>query len=180
MRQELRSRLISSFGTELEQCIPQFQRIKPPPTCRGDLVWSWGIVPDKLTSYVLLELADNRDEFTLSIGWNERGEWPIFGLPSSRGVVFDYPECRIRLAELWSRQDPWWELVPRETDEEFKTRVGHLKSKGVLSFIRQPPVEEGLARIEPLVADAASKLREFGLPLLREVAAKWGLPWPSQ
>jgi hypothetical protein len=177
MRKEIYKELVTRFTRELEQRLPQFQRGGVERDAGDIPIWAWELAP-KVTFFVLLNVADNDDDFAIEVGWSDDGKYPW----RSRGFRFtqlDAPTTRERLSFLWvtGKREYRWSIVPRESADTYLAKMA-ARRRGEKVSLRPPPAEEALPRVAPLVEDAVQKLIDYGLPLFRRVVEQRGLTWP--
>jgi hypothetical protein len=173
MRSLLRKELNSCFRRELQARFPQFNFVSQE---RGTSTWAWKIAPN-LTFFIMSQPFERTDQFVMEVSWSENGEYPWGAMGK---IKVDQPQGRQRLGRLWEsgRDEPIWDLAPEKTAgmQEHKEAL----SRGqTLDYPADPPTEQILPLICPLVREAVNKFEQYGLPLFRQVAEIRGLSWPS-
>lgn len=130
--------------------------------------------------YVLLQLHQMRDAFTIEIGWSERGRAPaeisFLMLPNDEPVNGE--KCfRLRRLSRGEHQDGWWELAPAP--------VGWPFSEENLVDVEENLVGDELRKRVRLVAsEAVAELAEHAERYFQGVAAEHRirppLGWPRR
>jgi hypothetical protein len=174
MNPQVQDRLTAYFRHELERLLPVFEPVVLPET--SYFPWRWQIAP-KLVFFIGLSPMEDYDEFVIDIAWSDDGEvpWSAYG-----GFDPDAQKRCRRLSRLWmTGQDEYiWDLAP----EIAAANAAYFKAMDrgkLLPFVRDPPVELVLTRVEPLADDAIQKLIQYGIPLFRRVAEHRGAKWPD-
>lgn len=163
MRAKVAQALRKRFETELTEVLPQFRPDKESEIPAGWRCYRWS-ASEELHFFVLLELRQMFDEFSVVCGWSTRPAMPV---RDSEGV--EDPEGVFTLHGLWNPRSPTgWNLTPGAGLLDGPT--GPIGS----DFGELPPVAEALARVPETVADAVGKLVTHGLPVFRQVAAARG------
>lgn len=173
MRRKLRKEVVKRFASQLEAALPQFVLSTKSDT----VIWNWKCAKH-LTFFVMLQPYEQWDRFVVEIGWSDDESFPEI-LPSHPPNV-DALKYRERLAQLWATGPMAyeWDVVPLLTDEELRAKKKALGQENRLIWSWNPPEDEVLPRVSPLVDDAIHKLIAFGLPVFRKVAERRGLNWP--
>jgi hypothetical protein len=183
MRPKLRKRLEQCFSGALEKRLPQFTICQDDRNPQGELVWAWELA-HALTFFVLLNIADDYDDFAIEVAWSDDRAfpWRAFG---DRFEKIAVPKYRQRLSFLWvtGKWEFRWEIVRRQTYEEVSAKIAAQKRGDYAEARRiekliEVPTQDALLRVPPLVNDAVHKLDEFGISLFRKVAEIQGVKWP--
>jgi len=124
--------------------------------------------------YVLLQLHQMRDAFTIEIGWSEQGRAPakisFLMLPSDEPLNGE--KCfRLRRLSRGEHQDGWWELVAPPEGWPFS-------EQNLVDLEERLTGEELKQRVSLLAAEAVAELAEHGGAYFRRVAAEHKLPLP--
>jgi|GEM_PF-4527084 len=174
----LRDYLLDEFAVRLEaaisKCLPAFlPRATKPWQTR---IWQCEM-GESLTLFVCVVWWRQRDGFALELAWSDNGELPSHRVPKFSAAPNDRQQL-IDLSDLWSAggSESGWPFIP------------HLGSVGT----QQRPVwmfnaRRGMERefevfyaalrcADTVVADAAGRLAQYGIPYLRGVAAAHGVP----
>lgn len=186
MRQELADYSMQVFSKMLAARLPDFRATEDTRLPGNAALWEQK-VRTNLSFYVLLQLHDTLDEFTVEVGWSTHGSYP---LAVSCRLPRDIPELglkraepqggqfRARLAKFWSSksQDPWWQVSPDEDMKAYQRRFADYRAGKVASPVRKPPTfDESAPIIRELIADAIGKLEQYAVPFFEE-AARLQLP----
>lgn len=172
MRSPLRKELIACFKREFQPRFPQFTLAKGLTW-----TWTWKIAPH-LILFVKLQAFEKKDQFIVEVAWSESGEFPWGGI--GKGIDPNQSKGRARLGRLWEkgRDEPVWDVAPEKT-AGMKEVLDALARGESPNFPPDPPLEEVLPRVCPLVRDAVSKFEQYGIPLFRRVAESRGIEWPA-
>ncbi len=184
MSKEITKAIVDEFETELKKNLPQFQRVKGEPLPTGCRVYAWQFAPD-LTFYVQLNIV-HAEIFFVEIAWSRNGQWPTKTLP---GMPRDIPEARLRrdnpvggdfrfrLPYLWQAKDQSWDVIRQRSFEE---RVREFESPDFLQKLATPvPLQEVLPKIREVVQDSVSKIGEYAVPYLLQVAKDVAVTAPT-
>jgi len=164
MRAPLAKLVRKEFAIRLRSVAPHFSEAKGEDIPQGDRLFVWELTPT-LRFYLLLQMHQHEDWFTVELGISRTGRWPAFALASVEPNVEALGDSRFRLGRLWTppQRDLWWELAPRPPS-----------GASLEAYANRPPVESLLSNVSPLVEDAVGRFGEYGIPWLREVAGKAG------
>jgi hypothetical protein len=173
MRGPLRKELIACFKREFQ---PRFHQFVTFQADGGFWWWTWKIAPN-LSFFVALQAFGRKDQFVVEIAWSDDGKFPWHG---SGQIDVDQPQGRDRLGRLWKSgpDEPVWDMAPEATaalEEDIKSLARGESPKR----LPDPPIEQILPRIGPLVHDALDKLEQYGRPIFRRVAEAHGIKWPE-
>ena len=178
MRSELAKAVKKQFEARLKRELPQFRPVTSAETPAGCRLFEWQVASE-LSTFLLLVISRD-DRFTVEGAWSSDGQFPNRLLPGypinfpAENVRRDEPKdgrFRFRLSRLWQpRGDPWWELVPQPSMAELQARLDRL-AQGIID---DPPVEEALQKVEPLVDDAVRKVALHAVPYFLEIARSLG------
>src|SRR5688572_16573874 len=161
MRSPLGKAVRRRFDDQLKRRLPAFERTRVNNT-QGWPVYRRQIRPG-FFAFLMLCLDRQRDHFTVECAWSPHGDYPLGARPSSprdwpeREIVRDSPapEFRFRLPELWQSYDLWWQLVPQEqTDQRFDAFLNAVVANEharALKLTEEPPLEDAMSRVQPLV-----------------------------
>ena len=180
MRSAIGKELRKQFGAELRTRLPAFKRAKGVSPA-GFPRWVFEAAPD-LIFFIKLQALPRHDEFVLEVGWTDGG--PIEYRENYQSEVNTAARrWGARLSQFWFSGpggEPVWEVAPRPSQDE-KDGWGRAFVRGERSSYLppDPPVEEILPRVGPLVKDAVDKLEEYAIPVFRRVANERGLSWPK-
>jgi hypothetical protein len=164
MRSELGQAVRRQFRNRLREEIRHFDEVRAERQIGpGSRLYHWHVGP-ALDFYVLLQMHQQEDWFTLELAWTHHGRWPAYALlPGSPDAEPREGDLRFRLGDLWTRDDVWWQLAPRPTgDASFE------------EYTKRVPIAEALAKVQPLVEDAVQRLVHYGLPYMARVAERHG------
>lgn len=168
MRSRLGHKLRRVFSTRMQQVLPNYQQIPPSESpFGGDRIFIRQLDTHDF-HFILLQLAPNRDDFTIELAWNTE---PSF--PSSLMSMFieetaqHQPESgRIRLGTLMPvAKDHWWSLA-------WETPVWELSEEQILNpnLDLDADLPKAIEGVECVVEDAAKALVEYGIPFLESVS----------
>jgi hypothetical protein len=110
--------------------------------------------------HIVLVIDNSRDKFTTEGGWDFDGKL-LPCLCETRDILSR--PSRVRTTELWSSKDFWWPLVLRP--EEYDRSTFRYKDD---------PIEQCLPLVAPAVWEAGEKLKEYAIPVFKEVVQKHG------
>ena len=183
MRSRIRKELIAKFAPAMQRVLPDFSRCGEERSAGDQIMWAWELAPN-LTCFVMLNIADNKDDFAIEVAWSDDGKYP-WNNPGFKFTDLDVLKCRDRLSFLWvTRASEFrWVVVRTLTTDEYAAKMAALIA-GDLDEVRrigQPAevsIDEALPRVAPLVEDAAQKLIDYGIPLFRRVAEQHGIDYP--
>jgi hypothetical protein len=131
--------------------------------------------------YLVLCIAPKEDCFTVECAWSLNGRFPTVGLLFPRDIKRsqihrDEPrngEFYFRLAYLWQDKDQWWWLVPEAQVnariDRFADAVIAADDAAVLRSLEEPPIEEAMANVLPMVEDAIEKIIIHAVPYFEQV-----------
>jgi hypothetical protein len=130
---------------------------------------------NSLRFYVLLQLHDSRDAFTIEIGWSEQRRAPariaFLMLPSDEPVNGE--KCfRLRRLSRGEKNDDWWELVPSPSEWPFS-------EENLVDLEERLEGAELEERAKQVAAEAVAELAEHAEPYFRKVAMDHGSSLPS-
>lgn len=164
MRAPLAKLVRKDFAIRLKSVAPHSSEAKGENIPAGDRLFVWEVAPT-LRFYLLLQIHQHEDWFTIEVGISRTGRWPAYALTSVEPDSHVQGDSRFRLGRLWTppQRDLWWELAP-------------LPPSGASfeAYANRPPVESLLSKVSLLVEDAVRRFEEYGMPWLREVAIKAG------
>lgn len=172
MRGALLKEVRARFKDELSSRFPQFELTTPD----GELwTWAWKIGPN-LTFFISLQALARFDKFVVELSWSEDGEFPWSAI---RKFSVTKPSGRIRLGRLWEKSgpEPVWDLAP-ETTADRAEDVKALARGQRTAYPHDQPVDQLLPRVALLVHDAIGKLEQYGVPIYRNIAERYGIKWP--
>jgi len=141
-------------------------------------MWSLRITA-RLTFFILLSIPHDYDKFYVEIAWSNDGEFPWDRY--SEVVKVELTKCRKRLSRLWSKENRTpWSIVSELSHEEFMKIIMESDDDDDTP-LRQPdpPLEEALKRVPPLVEGAVGKVVEYAIPLFQKVTKHRKLKWPT-
>jgi hypothetical protein len=175
MRKQLGKAVRRRFELRLKETLPQFKTLPPAACPFGGRLFEWGVRPD-LSAFLFLQIGP-QDEFTIECAWSGDGRYP-FDIPL--GNPLDYPGAevrrdrpqegrfRFRLGNLWeARRDVWWYLAPRPSLAALQAQLSAVTH----GTYQEPPLDEALAKVDPLVDEAISRVRDHAVPYFLRVAA---------
>ena len=175
MRSPLRRMTVELFRKKMKEQFPLFE-----PISKGKESPMWSLrITARLTFFILLSIPHDYDKFYVEIAWSNDGEFPWDR--HSEVVKAELPKCRQRLQYLWSNEDNSpWSIVPELSHEE-RMKIIMESDDDDDTPLRQPdpPLEEALKRVPPLVEDAVNKVVEYAIPLFKKVTEHRKLKWPS-
>jgi hypothetical protein len=162
---QLGKKLRPKFTKSLRDALPSFIEVKEADIPSGDRLFAWKL-SERLTIFVLLEMHRSEEWFNLSVGWSEHGKWPRIPRQMSPSDPPQDGEMRFRLRRLWETKPRggWWELAPRVPLELMASYA-----------LNPPPLDEPLAKVDPLVEDAIGHLQKEGMDYFRQVATEHGI-----
>jgi hypothetical protein len=172
MRGELLKEVRARFNDELSSRFPRFELARRDG---GLWTWSWKIGKG-LTFFVSLQAIEKSDKFVVELAWSEDGEFPWSAI---RKFSVTKPSGRIRLGRLWEKSgpEPVWDLAP-ETSAEWDEHIQALARGERPTYPSDLPIDQVRPRINPMVHDAIGKLEQYGFPIYRSIAERYGLEWP--
>ncbi|GAC1399533.1 MAG: hypothetical protein NVSMB68_14830 [Thermoanaerobaculia bacterium] len=157
------------FDRERKARFPEFEPFDSDPTLKQ---WSWKVAP-KLVFFVMVQAFSDCDKFAIEVAWSKNGEfpWGAFGR-----MEVDEKEGRGRVSRFWRSgpDEPVWDAAPEKT-AAMEQRMIDLDEDRELTDPVDPPLAETVKCIAPLVADAADKFLQYGMPLFRRVADAQGV-----
>lgn len=165
MRKEYGKALRTLFASEMKQAASQFEEVKVKSIYfwPGDRAYRWEVT-DRLHCWIVLSPSKkDHDEFTVLIGWSNKGRYPELSMipcaehPSPDRDEFEKEEYLTRLPYLWGKEDKWWVI------KEFNAPLSVEEIEAGLQPIPSPEAREA---VEPLVKDAIDKIKGAGLPYL--------------
>jgi len=175
MRSPLRKLTIELFRKTMKEQLPLLE-----PISKGKESPMWSLrIGSRLTFFILLSIPHDYDKFYVEIAWSKNGKFPWNDY--SEFVKVELPQCRERLHRFWSKEDDTpWSIVPELSHEE-RMKIIIESDDDDDTPLRQPdpPVEEALKRVPPLVEDAVGKVVEYAIPLFKKVAEHRKLKWPT-
>ena len=199
MNGKLRKAVVRQFSARLKEELPQFIRTPAPAVADGSVVYWWELKKD---FWFFLELLPNPKSweqcFMIEIGWNTSCAYP----KAAVGRWHDKPPETspygyLRLPSLYKEEwesglQPWWYLgacspyltraekaalrvVNEGLSQEERRKALHLalEQKRIQSDV---PLDVRLGDVEFRVRDAIEKLKKYGLPYLKSVAAAHNAP----
>ncbi len=155
--------LRQQFMASLRRLLPAFQEDR-----KVELPSGWRAyrceVGGRLTAFVILCLSSKDDRFTVELAWSIDGHLPASSILLTPGA--EKTGESIRLSSLWHPQriDFWWSVGRQRTLEE------------MANFVPGQSVEEKLLDIDAKVSDAMTKIRDFGVPYLKGISDRFGVP----
>jgi hypothetical protein len=172
MRGKIRKEVVRYFSLELGRRLSEFKRGEG-----DDPTWELEPCPH-LKFFIVLVPLRYYDEFVIEIGWSTDGRYPGRGKGSPDPKL---PSWYRRLTQLWHKGVPElvWDVTPKLSDEELLARTKARNRGENIKVHPEPPFEEVMPRVEPLVMDALNKLEQYAIPLFRQVAENRGCPWPE-
>jgi len=166
MKKEFGKALRSIFPRKLKEEFPDFTPFheKSEMLGSGERAYYFQASKDVKIFLLLVPNIKAPNDFTLEIGWSILNRFPKinskpYGRISSGRGEFKHPECILRLSQLWSNMDPWWEVAPYHFGTDWQKNYDPV------------PKEEAVAKVTPLVVDAIQKFKFFGHPYLLEFLA---------
>ena len=172
----LRDYLLNEFAIRLEKSIgkvlPAFGH-STAPGWQGRL-WQWD-AGSTLNIFIRVSWWAREDGFTIELAWAPGTAFPRETM-SIASATPACPQHRFALSELWSPGHPerGWSFLPSGLDGTghrprwmFDNRRGMEREFDLF--------DAGLRSADNVVADAISKLVEYGIPFLRDVAATHGI-----
>src|ERR1700733_6297023 len=162
MKSRIRKELLTRFKGAFERLFAGFEQLKLP---RGTPpIWACTIAPN-LTLFVLLQPFEQYDRFAVEVAWNDNPEFPWDGIGRLR---VESSVGRERLSWLWTTgsKEFLWDVAP-DTTRAIEDAVEARRNGKSPIYRPEPPVDEIVPRVAPLVDDAIQKLVEFGVPLFR-------------
>jgi len=179
MRSPLGKEVRKLFAAELARRQPSFARVeRPKPGI--DPKWVYAVAPD-LSFFIELHMLPRSDEFVVEVGWTDGGEIGLRDNYQSR-VDTRAKKWGARLSTLVDETDGYkrhWDVTPQLSSEDEMERVEAIsRGEKIPLTPPDPPVEEVLPRVAPLVRDAIDKLEKYALPLFRRVTEERGHKWP--
>lgn len=166
MRAPLAKLVRKEFGVRLKSVAPHFSEAKGEDIPPGDRLFVWEVAPT-VRFYLLLQVHQHEDWFTIELGISRSGRWPAYALSPIEPESPAQGDRRFRLGRLWSpaQLDVWWELAPRPAP-----------GASFDDYAKRAPVEDLLPKVGLLVEDAARRFEEYGMPWLRKAATEAGHP----
>lgn len=171
MRSKLGKAVRGRLRKQLSQRFPGLREIPGAEVPPGWLVFGLEVAPD-LAFYVVLVPYRQHDRFTLEGAWTRNGRFPSsIGILEPRDSVVPYlirdeprnGDFRFRVPRLWQAQEFAWDLAPRPSMVDELLKFGRLPE--------EPPIEEGLSKVDAMVQDALEKIDEYLVPYFDQVAA---------
>jgi hypothetical protein len=178
MRSRLGKAVRKEFESRLKRAVPEFVLVSGDEVPSGCRLFRWQIAPNVTVFLFLQPSPYTQDSFTVEGAWSLDGTYPIEEFPGNpvdlpeHGIQRDEPKegsFRFRLGKLWTNQDVWWELVPSPSLDELDRQLERL-SRGI---IEDPPIEEALAKVKPLVEDAVGRVVSYAVPYFLSIAKRY-------
>ncbi|HEX9800127.1 MAG TPA: hypothetical protein VGC00_08175 [Thermoanaerobaculia bacterium] len=176
MRRSAATKLRAVFRSAMHERIPAFEH-EPATHASLDL---YVCDLSAVRFYVLLQLHEMRDAFTIEIGWSEQRRAPariaFLMLPSDEPVNGE--QCfRLRRLSRGEHDDEWWELVPPPSGWPFsEENLVDLEAR-----LEGGELEE---RARHIAVEAVAEIVEYAVPYFRRIAADHEisppLAWPLQ
>lgn len=186
MRSKLGKAVRSRFEEQMKKHVSTFlfdpDALVPP----GWRVFRWSPRPD-WHAFIILGFHQMHDCFTVECAWSRTGEFPTSGRiqrprawPERNIEADDVSGCQFgfRLGYLWQPRDHWWWLVP-EADVKARSNK-HMRSviaqdwRTVEETLEDPPIEEAMANVRPMVDDAIQKIIDYAIPYFEAIMARLG------
>lgn len=180
MRSALGKAVRRRFQQQLNNYLPMFL---PDPTAivpQGFKVFRWATRPG-LSCYVSLHISEKEDRFTIECAWSLTDTFPILGQQCprawpERGISPDEPvdgQFSFRMGQLWQPGDCWWWLVPEQEWiarlERFTAAVIAQDYSAVVRAMEDPPLEQAMANVQPMVDDAVSRIVNEAMPYFETI-----------
>jgi hypothetical protein len=137
-------------------------------------MWVWNR-PSNVSAFILLQPMQKTDAFAMEIAWSDDGKFPW------REFVGALPDrlprrWRGRLSRLWvqSKQEYLWSTSQSDSQADFWARLNAREPGKALDLLTspQPPVDEAITKLDPLIQDVIDKLARYALPLFDRVEAQ--------
>jgi hypothetical protein len=167
MRKEVLKEVRQQFSDVLRTELDDFRNLPATDLSPGADLYVKKIAPD--FSVFICLVPNNkayRDSFMIELGWGRSEQLGEIRF-SGKERIDPLEDGTIRLPLLWrekwaSRLEPWWEtgnsLSLDKTDEYYSAAE----------------TKRRLSRVPPLVHDAVQKIKEYGVPLFKAIAAARG------
>lgn len=158
MRSQLGKECRNVFREMIKSEFPDYREDKGQVVPHGWYVWTRAFSTN-LYFHVMLVIHHSRDEFTTEGAWSIDGK--ILPHLSRAREILARPS-HVRVGELSSGEDYWWQLVLRP--EEYTRAL----------LYKDDPVEECLPLVAPAVRAATEKLKKYLIPVFEKVVQKHG------
>jgi hypothetical protein len=167
MRKEYGAALREVFSETLTAVCPSFMLVKKPSMLAcvpGERAYRW-IATHSQHMWMVLVPDQQREAFTIELGWSRLGRFPqltmrpSFVAPEDAAMEDEY---LCRLGDLSRGKDWWWtieELPLDATQDQFMAYI--------LAQTLPLSPEVARSRIVPHVEEAMGEFERFGLPFLR-------------
>jgi hypothetical protein len=173
MRAVLGKELRHQFTERLQDELPQFRRILDKRLSRTDSVYEWRVA-DGLSFYLLLQVAPERDDFTVEVCWSRKNRFPLDVSQFSPADAPDGGQMRFRLSAFWARNDPWWTLgTPHDPWEELELLAGG-------ELLLEDPIPRAMAKIPGEITDVILKVKQYAVPYFANTIATSGFAGATQ
>jgi hypothetical protein len=175
MRSPIRKRVVAYFTNKVQERFPQFIRMAMP----GDTsrLWAFRMVPS-LTFFILLQPFDREDQFVVEVAWSEDSDFP-WGSFGKILVGDSHGRARLPVRGEIGTIGQIWDLAPEATAAIKAELKAYSRGEAVPYRDINPPIENVLPRVEPMVDESIDRLAEVGLPFLRRVADHRKITWPQ-
>ncbi|MDH3207144.1 MAG: hypothetical protein OEO79_11065 [Gemmatimonadota bacterium] len=170
MRKEYRKAVRELFSRRLDEMLPNFHavKLKSPLLFGGESVFRWAAGGELVCFVILVPDPKGRQSFTVELGWSGLGRFPE---GSSRPTLMlgpddpdpvDVEEGIVRLGNLASRDDSWWDLPDPTLERPGDLRVLQSSMEPIDSAIAIGHAEGPVnAALDVLVQDGHSFLRTW-------------------
>jgi hypothetical protein len=167
MRSIVAKAVRKQFADRLKQELPGFRPTKNEHVASGERLWEWKIAAD-LSFFLLLQPAEDYDEFTIEVSWSRDGKYPILVSNDSPNEPARQGKMRFRLCHFWTAEDEWFQVCPRPSEE-------HLRAYffGGADYYLEGP-EEAAKRVPGLIDEVMRRIREHAVPYFHKIAANLG------
>jgi len=172
MRGPVAKALRKQFAERLKRELRGFQGRKNEYVAAGERLFEWKAAPG-LSFFLLLQPADDYDEFTIEVSWTTDGEYPMLVSDDSPLKLSRKGKMRFRLCQFWTDEDEWFYVCPRPSEE-------HLKAYfyGGADYYPESP-EEAVRRVPGLIDEAFQRIRDHAVPYFRNIATHLGKELPK-
>jgi hypothetical protein len=200
MNAQLRKALIKRFSAGLTQELPQFVQAEVPGAPgKRSIIYVWELKDDFCFFLELLPSPKTWEHsFIVELAWNTSREYPrvamgkwMGGMKSPENSPYGLFRLPVLYKDKWeSKTEPWWWLGPEPVKLTAAERAAVRATVPNASItertaamldardkkeggLRQEdvPVELRVADVEFKVNDAVDKIKKYGLPYMKQVAA---------
>jgi hypothetical protein len=168
MRTTVAKEVRKQFAERLNQKLPGFRAKRNEHVSSGERLFEWRAAPG-LSFFLLLQPADDYDEFTIEVSWSTDGDYPMRVSNNSPYEPSRKGKMRFRLCSFWTEEDEWFCVSPRPSEE-------HLQAYffgGGTDYYPESP-EEAVQRVPGLIEEVFRRIHEHAVPYFHKIAEDLG------